>query len=113
LKEEINELEANSEHKDMRGLYRDVNEFKKGYNPRNDLVKDERGNLLADSHKILKRWKDHFCQLMNVHWAGGVRQSEMHTVEPSLPDPRASDVEVAIGKLEVMNLQMLIRFQLN
>jgi hypothetical protein len=54
----------------------------------------------ADPHKILHRWKNYFCQLSNVHGAGDVRQTEMHTVEPFVPDPNASEVEVAIGKLK-------------
>jgi hypothetical protein len=63
------------------------------------LVKDERGDLLADPHKILNRWKNYFFQLLNVHGAGGVRQTEMHTAEPFVPQPSASEVHVAIGKL--------------
>jgi hypothetical protein len=61
---------------------------------------DERGDLLADPHKILNRWKNYFCQLLNVHGAGGVRQTEMHTAEPFVPEPSASGVGVAIGKLK-------------
>jgi hypothetical protein len=64
------------------------------------LIKDERGDVLADSHKILNRWKNCFCQLLNVHGAGGVRQTEMHTAEPFVPEPSASEAEVAIGKLK-------------
>jgi hypothetical protein len=64
------------------------------------LVKDERGDLLADPHKILNTWKNYFCQLLNVHGAGGVRQTEMHTAEPFVPEPSASEVEVAVGKLK-------------
>jgi hypothetical protein len=64
------------------------------------LVKHERGDLLADPHKILNRWKNNFCQLLNVHRAGGVRQTELHTAEPFVPEPSASEVEVAIGKLK-------------
>jgi hypothetical protein len=29
-------------------------------------VKDENGDLLADSHNILNRWKNYFSQLLNV-----------------------------------------------
>jgi len=46
-----------------------------------DLVKDEDGNLLADSHIILNRWKNYFYQLLNVHGVNDVRQTEMHTAE--------------------------------
>jgi hypothetical protein len=31
---------------------------------------------------------------------GGVRQTEMHTAEPFVPEPSASEVEVAFGKLK-------------
>jgi hypothetical protein len=64
------------------------------------LAKDERGSLLVDPHNILNRWKNYFCQLLNVHGAGGVRQAEMHTVKPFAPEPSASEVEVAIWKLK-------------
>jgi hypothetical protein len=64
------------------------------------LVKDERGNLFVDPHKILNRWKNYFCELLNVHGAGDVRQPEIHTVEPFVPPPSASEVGVAIGKLK-------------
>jgi hypothetical protein len=64
------------------------------------LGKEEKGDLLADPHKILNRWKNYFCRLMNVHGAGGVRQTEMYTAEPFVPEPSASEVEVATEKLK-------------
>jgi hypothetical protein len=36
-------------------LYRGITEFKKGYQPKTNLVKDERGDLLADPQNILTR----------------------------------------------------------
>jgi hypothetical protein len=93
-------FESSSKDKNIRDLYKGINEFKKGYPPRPTLVKDKRGNLLVEPHKILNNWKNYFCQLLNVHGAGGVRQTEMHTAEPFVPDPSASEVEVAIGKLK-------------
>jgi hypothetical protein len=36
-------------------LYRGINKFKKGHQPRSNIVKSEKGDLLADSHNILKR----------------------------------------------------------
>jgi hypothetical protein len=64
------------------------------------LVKDERGDLVADPRKILNMWKNYFCQLLNVHRADGVRQTEMHTAEPFVPDPSASEAKFLIGKLK-------------
>jgi hypothetical protein len=34
----------------LRDLYKRINEFKKAYQPRTEIVKDENGDLLADSH---------------------------------------------------------------
>jgi hypothetical protein len=100
LKDKINELVSNSKNKNIRDLYRDINEFKKGYQPRTNLVKDERGDLVADPHKILSKWKNYFCQLLNVYGVGGgSRQTEMHMAEPFMPDPSASEVEAATEKL--------------
>jgi hypothetical protein len=64
------------------------------------LVKDDRGDLLADPHNVVNGQKNYFCQLLDVHGAGGVRQTEMHTAEPFVPEPSASEVEVAVGKLK-------------
>jgi len=35
----INELETNSKNKNIRDLYRGINEYKKGYQPRTNLIK--------------------------------------------------------------------------
>jgi hypothetical protein len=53
----------------------------RGYQPSNNLVKDENGDLLADSHNILNRWKNYFSQLLNVHRVSDVRQREIHTAD--------------------------------
>jgi hypothetical protein len=44
-------------------------------------VKDENGDLYADSHSILNRWKNDFSQLFSVHRVSDVRQLEIHTAE--------------------------------
>jgi hypothetical protein len=100
LKDKINEFESNSKNKDIRDLYRGINEFKKGYQTRTNLVKDERGDLLVEHHKILNRWKNYFCQLLNVHGEGGIRETEMQTTDPFVPEPSVLEDEVAIGKLK-------------
>jgi hypothetical protein len=56
-KEEINYLATNSKHKYNTQLCRGFDEFKRGYLPRSNLVKDQNGDLLADSHNMLNRWK--------------------------------------------------------
>jgi hypothetical protein len=100
LKAKINELETNSKNKNIRDLYRGVNDFKRGYQPRTNVVKDENGAVVADSHSILARWGNHFSQLLNVRGVNDVRQTEVHTAEPLVPEPSAFEVEMAIEKLK-------------
>jgi hypothetical protein len=98
LKDKINELAPKSKNNTIRDLYKGINEFKSGYQPRSNLVKDENGDLLADSH-ILNRWKN-YSQLLNVHRVSDVTQIEIHTVEPLVPDPSPFDAAIAIAKLK-------------
>jgi hypothetical protein len=62
-------------------------------------VKDENCDLLAD-FLILNRCKIYLSQLLNV---SDVRQIEMHTAEPLVPDPEveiAFEVEIVVAKLK-------------
>jgi hypothetical protein len=43
--------------------------------------------------------EESFSQLLNVHGVNDVRQTEIHTAEPLVPDPSAFEVEMAIQKL--------------
>jgi len=58
LKAKIEELETDSKINNVRDLYSGINDFKKGYQPRTILVKDEKGDLVADSHSIIARWRN-------------------------------------------------------
>jgi hypothetical protein len=60
--ERINELATNSKNKKIGELCRRIDEFKRGYQPRSNLAKDENGALLADSHNILNMWKNYFSE---------------------------------------------------
>ena len=54
--------------------------------------------MVADSHSIMTRWRNYFSQLLNEHGAKDVRQEEIHTAEPLVPEPSA--FELAIEKLK-------------
>ena len=94
------ELENNSKIKNIRDLYRGINDFKKGYQPRTDIVKDEKGDVVADSHSILTRWRNYFSQLLNVHGVNEIGQAETNTAEPLVPEPSFFELELAIEKLK-------------
>jgi len=65
-----------------------------------ELLKDEKGELVAFPHGIMARLRNYFSQLLNVHEDHDVRQAEIHTVEPLVPEPSAFEVELVIGKLK-------------
>jgi hypothetical protein len=82
----------------VRDLYRGINDFKKGYQPRTNIEKDEQGDLVVDSHSISARWRNYFSQVLNVHGVNDVRQAEIHTAELLVLEPSVSEIELAIEK---------------
>ena len=100
LRAKIEEIECNSKIKNIRDLYRGINYFKKGYQPRGNIVKDEKVDLVADSHSTVARWRNYFSQLFNVHGVKDVGQTEIHTAEALVPEPSASEVELTIERLK-------------
>ena len=67
MRAKIEELETNSKINNIRDLNRGINDMKKGYQPRTRIVKNEKGDLVADSHSIMARWRNYFSQILNVH----------------------------------------------
>lgn len=61
-------------------------------------------DLPTDSHNILNTWKNYISQLLNVNRVSDVRQIEIHTAEPLVPDPSPFGVETAIAKLKTCKL---------
>jgi hypothetical protein len=68
-------------------MYRGIKEFKGDYQPINNLVKDENGDLLAYANNIVNRWKSSFYLLLNVHNV------------TDIPGSSHLEVEIAIAKL--------------
>ena len=65
MKAKIEELETDSKINNIRNLYRGINDFKV-YQPRINIVKDDKGDLVVDSHYVLARLRNYFSQLLNV-----------------------------------------------
>ena len=73
---------------------------KKGCQPRTNIVKDEEGDLVADCHSILAKWRNHFSHLFNVRGVNDVRQMDIQTAELLVSEPSVFEVEMAIEKLK-------------
>ena len=53
MKVKIEELETNSKINNVSDVYRGINDFKKGYQPRTTIVKVEKEDLVVDPHSII------------------------------------------------------------
>jgi len=100
LRAKFEEIETNSKIKTIGFFYRGISVFKKVYQPRCNIVKYEKGDMVAESNSIVVRWRKYFSQLFKVHGIKEVGQAEIHTAEPLVPEPSASELEMAIGKLK-------------
>ena len=56
--------------------------------------------MFAVSHSVSARWRKFFSQLFVEHWFSVVRQTEIHTAEPLVLDPRALEFDMLIEKLK-------------
>jgi hypothetical protein len=56
--------------------------------------------LISDFHSIIARRRNYFSRVLNVHEFSDVRQAEIHTVAPLVPEPSDLEVELAIEKLK-------------
>jgi len=63
-------------------------------------VKDDKDDLVADSRNILAKYRNYFSQILNVLGVNEVRQTEIHTAEPLVLEPSASEFKVAIEKIK-------------
>jgi hypothetical protein len=85
MKEKINELVKNSKGKNIRNLYRCINEFN-DYQPETNVVKEKYGGRIT-------------CQPLNIHSINDM-QTEIHTAESLVSKPSSFEVEITIDKLK-------------
>ncbi|KAJ4428574.1 hypothetical protein ANN_24618 [Periplaneta americana] len=62
-----------------------------------DSATDSEGH---NSHSILNRWKNYFWQLLNRPNRNNQNEIQIQTVEPFVPEPTLSEVEIAIENLK-------------
>jgi hypothetical protein len=80
----------NSKNEIIRHLCRGINKFKRGSQPRNNLLMDENGDLLADFCNILNSWRNYYSQLLNIRVDD--KQKEIYIAELAVPNPSPLEV---------------------
>jgi hypothetical protein len=58
LKAKIEEPETKRKNKNIRDIYRGINDFEKGYQSRTNIARDKKGAVVADCHSMLARWRN-------------------------------------------------------
>jgi len=64
----LRNLKINSRIKNIREFYRGINDFKKGYQPITNIVKNERGDLVTYSHNIWAKVEKPFLSGTECTW---------------------------------------------
>jgi hypothetical protein len=71
--------------------------LRRGYQRRSNIVKDENGDLLADRHNILIKWKNYISVIECAQ--GQLCLADRKTSEQLVPDPSPFEVAIATAKL--------------
>jgi hypothetical protein len=82
-------------------LFRGRSDFKKGYQPGINVVKDENGDVAGESHSICAMWGNKNSHLLKLHGINDVRQSEKHKAELLVPELAPMEFEVATERLKI------------
>jgi len=78
-----------SKIKNIRDLYKGINDFKKGYQPRFHRVQNDKGDLVTECQSISAKWRNQFSQLFNVVYMGLVMlRRQIHPAETLEPEPK-------------------------
>ena len=96
MKAEANKLEDNSKNKNIREICKGNNGFKKGYQPRAYVIKNDDGTIAAVTTSIPIRWKQFYSNLLHVNQSTSHEGSEIYIEEPDVPELGLSEVECAI-----------------
>ena len=62
----VKELEIDSRHHNSRNFFQRVKNWRKGFQPRTNIISDEKGQLMADSGRVVARWGQYFRGLLNM-----------------------------------------------
>ena len=100
LKSGMFTTEENSKNKNIREMYKGINEFMKGYQPHTYVIKTDDGTIVADTASISSRWEQFFGNLLNVNQSSSPEGSEIYTVEPDIPEPSLVEVELVTENLK-------------
>ena len=73
---ELEELECLRSSNESKSFYRKLNRNRKDFQPRTILCGNKEGMLLSEEDDILRRWAEHFDELLNTEHFGELLNTE-------------------------------------
>ncbi len=74
-------IETNSRENNPREMYRGINNIRKGFQGKSQIMKDENGNLITGERELVAQWGNYFNGLLNVNNDHAESEGDIHTAE--------------------------------
>jgi hypothetical protein len=103
IEHELKELEHLRSNNESKLFYRKLNKSRKDFQPRTILCRNKEGTLLSEEDDMLRRWAEHFDELLNTEPSNqNTINQETHQALSAAdePIPTLEDVNNAILKLK-------------
>ena len=66
IEQELKELECLRNNNESKSFYKKLNKSRKDFQPRTILCRNKEGLLLSEEDDILRRWAEHFDELLKT-----------------------------------------------
>ena len=97
----------------MRGIYQTINKFRKGYQPKSNIIQDKRGRLVISPFQRTER-KECFDELLNTEDPEvqlNINDKRVNMEE--INEPTVEEVKEAIKKLKTIKQQDQMEYNQN
>jgi hypothetical protein len=105
--EKLKELEVMRENNKTCLFYRNINDMRNNLKPRNTKCRNKNGNLVTDKKGILRRWIQHFDELLNREVDDDFEKAQEHSSPGTLnvrveeiEEPSLEELEAAVKKIK-------------
>jgi hypothetical protein len=66
MKNVLESIEEDQKHNNTRKMYQTINQFKKGYQHKHNIIRNKKGELVINTKERAEIWKEYFDKLLNT-----------------------------------------------
>uniref|UniRef100_A0A8D8WWM8 Craniofacial development protein 2 n=1 Tax=Cacopsylla melanoneura TaxID=428564 RepID=A0A8D8WWM8_9HEMI len=101
LKKKIKEIDQLSRENEQRKFYAAVNRMTKKFQPKINACRNTNGDIITDEEVVLKRWEQHFKELLNEEQSEPTsRTNEQILEDDNVNIPTISEIRKSIMKMK-------------